>query len=46
MRVQPIKPTAYRPNLKGIPRPLKQVSKRVSRLTDVKWLVFYNRSLF
>lgn len=46
MRIQPIKPTAYRPNLKGIPRPLKQVSKQVSRLTDVKFLQFYNRVMF
>lgn len=46
MKIQPIKPMAYRPNLKGIPRPLAKQVREVSRLTDVKWLVFYNRSLF
>ena len=46
MKIQPIKPKAYRPNLKGIPRPLKQVNKSVSGLTDVKFLQFYNRVMF
>ena len=46
MRVQPIKPVTYKPNLKGIPRPLSKQVREVNRLADVKWLVFYNRSLF
>ena len=45
MKIQPIKPVAYKPNLKGIPRPLKQVSKS-EQLSDVKFLQFYNRVMF